>query len=58
MARKPNYGFERMERDKADAEKAARKAAAKLAKKEAKARGEDVDHPDWAPPSDEADDQP
>ncbi|WP_303694703.1 hypothetical protein [Brevundimonas sp.] len=54
MARKPNYGFERMERDKADAEKAARKAAAKLAKKEAKARGEDVDHPDWQPPEDEA----
>lgn len=54
MARKPNYGFERMEREKAEAEKAARKAAAKQAKKDAKARGEDVDHPDWAPPSDDA----
>ena len=52
MARKPNYGFERMEREKAEAEKAARKAAAKLARKEAKARGEDVDDPDWQPPQD------
>ncbi|WP_197272380.1 hypothetical protein [Brevundimonas sp. AAP58] len=54
MARKPNYSFERMERDRADAEKAARKAAAKQAKKDAKARGEDVDQPDWQPPEDEA----
>ena len=39
MARKPNYSFERMERDRADAKKAADKAAAKAAKKAA-ARGE------------------
>ncbi len=53
MARKPNYAFERQEREKADAEKTARKAAAKQAKKDAKARGEDVDHPDWRPPEPE-----
>ena len=39
MARKPNYSFERMERDRADAKKAAEKAAAK-AEKRAAARGE------------------
>jgi len=33
MARKPNYSFERMERERADAQKAARKAAAKAEKK-------------------------
>jgi hypothetical protein len=54
MARKPNYSFERMEREKAEAEKAARKAAAKQARKDARARGEDVDHPDWRPPEDDA----
>jgi hypothetical protein len=53
MPRKPNYGFERMEREKAEAEKAARKAAAKQARKDAKARGEDVDHPDWQAPEPE-----
>ncbi len=33
MARKPNYSFERMERERADARKAAEKAAEKAAKK-------------------------
>ena len=45
MARKPNYSFERMERERADAKKAAEKAAAK-AEKRAAARGE-------TPPQDE-----
>ena len=39
MARKPNYSFERMERERADAKKAAEKAAAK-AEKRAAARAE------------------
>ena len=39
MARKPNYSFERQERDRADAKKAEAKAAAKAAKKAAKAAG-------------------
>jgi len=39
MARKPNYSFERMERERADAKKAAEKAAAK-AEKKATARAE------------------
>ena len=39
MARKPNYSFDRMERERADATKAAEKAAAK-ADKRAAARGE------------------
>ena len=42
MARKPNYSFERMERDRADAKKAAEKAAAK-AEKRAAARGDKPD---------------
>lgn len=58
MARKPNYAFERQEREKADAQKAAKKAALKQARKDAKARGEDVDHPDWQPPEEEDDVQP
>ena len=33
MARKPNYSFERQERDRADATKAAEKAAKKAEKK-------------------------
>ena len=37
MARKPNYSFERQERERADAKKAEAKAAAKAAKKAAKA---------------------
>ena len=37
MARKPNYSFERQERDRADAKKAAEKAAAKAEKKAAAA---------------------
>lgn len=44
MARKPNYSFERMERERAEAKKAAEKAAAKAEKraaaKAAKADGE------------------
>lgn len=45
MARKPNYSFERMERDRADAAKAAKKAAAKAEKKAQAAleRGEVAD---------------
>lgn len=39
MARKPNYSFERQERERADARKAAEKAAAK-AEKRAAARGD------------------
>ena len=39
MARKPNYSFERMERERAEATKAAGKAAAK-AEKRAAARAE------------------
>ena len=35
MARKPNYSFERMERERADAKKAAEKAAAKAEKRAA-----------------------
>ena len=42
MARKPNYSFERQERERADAKKAAEKAAAK-AEKRAAARGEKTD---------------
>jgi hypothetical protein len=36
MARKPNYSFERQERERADAKKAAEKAAAKAAEAPAK----------------------
>jgi len=43
MARKPNYSFERQERERADAKKAEAKAAAKAAKKAAKANGETDD---------------
>ncbi|HZW16089.1 MAG TPA: hypothetical protein VFF66_07520 [Brevundimonas sp.] len=42
MARKPNYSFERMERERADAKKAAEKAAAK-AEKRAAAKAEKSD---------------
>ena len=35
MARKPNYSFERMERERAEAKKAAEKAAAKAGKRAA-----------------------
>jgi hypothetical protein len=41
MARKPNYSFERQERERADAKKAAEKAAAKAEKKAAKSGGRD-----------------
>lgn len=37
MARKPNYSFERQERERAEAKKAAEKAAAKAEKKAAAA---------------------
>mgnify|MGYP002660970959 CR=1 FL=1 len=37
MSRKPNYSFERQERERADAKKAAEKAAAKAEKKAAAA---------------------
>ena len=40
MARKPNYSFERMERERADAARKAEKAAAKAEKKAARDRGE------------------
>ncbi|WEK57188.1 MAG: hypothetical protein P0Y52_11645 [Candidatus Brevundimonas phytovorans] len=50
MARKPNYSFERQERERADAKKAEAKAAAKAAKKAAKAAGETGD--DEAPSED------
>ena len=43
MARKPNYSFERQERERADAKKAEAKAAAKAAKKAAKTGGESED---------------
>ena len=43
MARKPNYQFERMERDRAKAAKAAEKAAAKKAEKERAAGGPETD---------------
>lgn len=39
MARKPNYQFERMERDRAKAAKVAAKAAAKRREQEAVAEG-------------------
>lgn len=39
MARKPNYSFERQERERAEAKKAEAKAAAKAAKRAAKAAG-------------------
>ncbi len=42
MARKPNYSFERMERERAEAKKAAEKAAAK-AEKRAAAKAEKPD---------------
>ncbi len=44
MARKPNYSFERQERERAEARKAAEKAAAK-AEKRAAARGERPEPP-------------
>ena len=43
MARKPNHQFERMERDRAKAAKAAEKAAAKKAEKERTAGVPDSD---------------
>ncbi|CAN5257031.1 hypothetical protein BH09PSE1_BH09PSE1_29720 [soil metagenome] len=46
MARKPNYRFERQERDRADAKKAAEKAAKKAEKKAAQAAFEAGEGPD------------
>lgn len=40
MARKPNYQFERLDRERVKAQKAAEKAAAKREAKEREARGE------------------
>jgi len=50
MPRKPNYQFERMERDRAKAAKLAEKAAAKQREREAAARAET---PGAAPSKDE-----
>ncbi len=54
MARKPNYSFERQERDRADAKKAAEKAA-KKAEKKAQAAWEagEGPNPDEAPREDD-----
>jgi hypothetical protein len=49
MPRRPNYSYERMQRERAKAEKKEAKAAAKAA---AKARGDDPAD-DEAPPDDE-----
>jgi len=46
MARKPNYSFERQERERADAKKAAEKAARKAEKKAQAASGSDTDATD------------
>lgn len=46
MARKPNYQFERMERDRAKAAKVAAKAAAKQREREAEAGGAENRAPD------------
>lgn len=43
MARKPNYSFERQERERADAKKAAEKAARKAERKAQAASGTDQD---------------
>lgn len=45
MARKPNYSFERMERERADAKKAAEKAAAKAEKRAAAKAGKAGEEP-------------
>lgn len=45
MARKPNYSFERMERERAEAKKAAEKAAAKAEKRAAARAGKAGDEP-------------
>jgi len=50
VARKPNYQFERMERDRAKAAKLAEKAAAKQRERDAAARSE---NPGDGPPKDE-----
>jgi hypothetical protein len=49
MARKPNYPFERMERERAKAAKAAEKA-------KAKAEARERERASGAPPSEQADD--
>ena len=56
MARKPNYNFERNERDRVKAEKKAARAAAKLEAKErkaAEAEGQPASDPDEALPSED-----
>ena len=49
MARKPNYNFERQERDRRKAEKKAAKLAAKADKAERAKAGEDVSLDDDTP---------
>jgi hypothetical protein len=56
MARKPNYNFERNERDRVKAEKKAARAAAKLEAKErkaAEAEGQPASNPDEELPSED-----
>ncbi len=55
MARRPNYKFERMERDRAKVAKKAARAAAKAEKVEVR-RADDPDAPlsDAPPPAEEA----
>ena len=53
MARKPNYSFERQERERADAKKAAEKAARKAEKKaQAAYEAGEGPNPADAPPED------
>ena len=55
MARRPNYKFERMERDRAKAAKKAARAAAKAEKAEVRKADDPVAPPlDAPPPNDEA----
>jgi len=51
MAKKPNYDFERRERDRLQAEKKAKRAAAKKEAREAKTASSDALGTDATPPS-------
>ncbi len=51
MAKKPNYDFERRERDRLQTEKKAKRAAAKKEAREAKAAPSDALGTDATPPS-------
>ena len=53
MPRKPNYDFERRERERLKAEKKAKRLEAKKAAKEAKADGVDLDSSDDMPAGDD-----